>query len=65
MELLDQVVAADPQHWQAWYNRVVILHFDLHQHDEAKAALQTLQQLKQSNPSIPDLSAIEQQVLGG
>lgn len=63
-ELLEQVVAQDPEHWQAWYNTVVILHFDLHRHDEAAAALRRLQALKQQNPSIPDLSGLEAEVLG-
>jgi tetratricopeptide (TPR) repeat protein len=65
IELLQQVVDADPEHWQAWYNMVVVLHFDLHRHDEAATALRRLQALKQQNPSIPDLSGLESEVLGG
>lgn len=65
VELLDQVISLNPAHWQAWYNQVVVYQFDLHQHDEAATALRRLQQLKQQNPAIPDLSALEREVLGG
>ena len=65
MQLLDEVLAGHPEHWQALYNKVVILQFDLHQHDEAGAALRSLKELKKSNPSIPDLSGLEKEVLGG
>lgn len=65
LELLDRAIAGNAEHWQAWYNRVVVLHFDLHRHDEATAALGRLDQLKQSNPSIPDLSKLRQEVTGG
>lgn len=64
VELLDQAIELAPGHWQAWYNKVVVYHFDLHQHDEAAAALRALQQLKQNDPSIPDLSGLEDEVLG-
>ena len=65
LELLDRALELAPGHWQALYNKVVVYHFDLHQHDDAEAALRALQQLKQSDPSIPDLSALEREVLGG
>ncbi len=65
LELLAEAEAANPGHWQAWYNTVVVLHFDLHRHDEAAAALEKLKGLAASNPEIPDLSALEAQVLGG
>lgn len=65
LELLERALELAPGHWQALYNKVVVYHFDLHQHDDAAAALRALQQLKQSNPSIPDLSALEREVLGG
>jgi tetratricopeptide (TPR) repeat protein len=64
LELLDQALELAPGHWQAWYNKVVVYHFDLHQHDDAAAALRALQQLKQKDPSIPDLSGLEDEVLG-
>lgn len=64
LELLDRALELAPGHWQALYNKVVVYHFDLHQHDDAEAALRALQQLKQSDPSIPDLSALAREVLG-
>ncbi len=65
IELLDRAIALSPDHWQAWYNKVVVYQFDLHEHDLAAEALRQLQQLKQQNPSIPDLSGIEREVNGG
>ncbi len=65
LALLAQAQRAAPEHWQAWYNTVVVLHFDLHRHDEAKAALKKLKALAASNPEIPDLSSLEAAVLGG
>ncbi|MCK5377434.1 MAG: tetratricopeptide repeat protein, partial [Acidobacteria bacterium] len=65
IEFLDQAIAIDSGHWQAWYNKVVVYQFDLHQHDDAADALKTLQELKKSNSSIPDLSGLESEVFGG
>jgi tetratricopeptide (TPR) repeat protein len=65
IELLDRAIALDSSHWQAWYNKVVVYHFDLHQHDDAAKAMKSLLELKQSDPSIPDLSGLEKEVLGG
>ncbi len=64
IELLDQAIAINSGHWQAWYNKVVIYQFDLHQHDEAARALTKLQDFKKSNTAIPDLSGLEQEVYG-
>ena len=64
IDLLDQAIAIHSDHWQAWYNKVVVYQFDLHQHDEAADALRTLQDLKKSNPQIPDLSGLENEVFG-
>lgn len=64
LELLDRAIGIRSDHWQAWYNRVVILQFDLHDHDQAASSLKTLQQLRANNPSIPDLSPLEKEVLG-
>ena len=64
LALLDQAIGIDPGHWQAVYNKVVVLHFDLHRHDEAAAALARLKEIKASNPEVPDLSAIEAEVMG-
>ena len=65
IELLDQAIAINSGHWQAWYNKVVIYQFDLHEHDAAANALKTLQDLKKSNSAIPDLSGLEKEVHGG
>lgn len=62
LEILGHVIELAPDHWQAVYNRVIVLHFDLHSHDEAVEALGTLEQLAQSNPQIPDLSGLAAQV---
>ena len=64
IELLDRAIAVNSGHWQAWYNKVVVYQFDLHRHDDAAEALETLQELKKSNPAIPDLSGLEQEVHG-
>ena len=64
IELLDQAIASDSGHWQAWYNKVVVYQFDLHQHDDAADALKTLQELKKGNSAIPDLSGLEGEVHG-
>ena len=63
--LLDRAIAIEPDHWQAWYNKVIVYQFDLHEHDKAASSLARLKQLKQQNPAIPDLSAIEREVSGG
>lgn len=64
LEILDRVLAVDPAHWQAVYNKVVVLHFDLHRHDEAAQALDRLEQIKASNPEVPDLTALDAEVRG-
>ena len=64
IELLDQAIAIDSAHWQAWYNKVVVYQFDLHEHDEAVDAMRRLQELKKSNSAIPDLSGLESEVFG-
>jgi tetratricopeptide (TPR) repeat protein len=63
LELLDQSISIAPDHWQSWYNKVVLLHFDLHRHDEAAAALERLQSIARSNPSVPDLSGLEAELI--
>lgn len=65
LEILSTVQSAAPEHWQAWYNTVVVLHFDLHRHDEAKAAFERLKRLAASDSAVPDLSSLEAAVFGG
>ncbi len=65
LELLEDAVEIRSDHWQAWYNRVVVLHFDLHRHDDAAAALARLEALAGDDPAIPDLTPLRREVLGG
>ncbi len=62
LEILAKVISAAPKHWQAVYNRVIIMHFDLHLHDEAIEALGQLEKLAQKNSQIPDLGGLASQV---
>lgn len=64
LELLDRTTEISPDHWQAWYNKVVVQHFDLHDHAAAAKALDRLEELKRRNPQIPDLSSIAAEVRG-
>ncbi len=64
LELLDRALSIDPAHWQALYNKVVVLNFDLHEHQEARAALARLEALKKKNPKIPDLEKLKREVTG-
>ena len=65
LPLLDQAIGLDAEHWQAWYNKVIVLQLDLHQHDEAAAALARLKEIAATNREVPDLSGLEAEVLGG
>lgn len=65
LELLQQATAVDPDHWQAWYNTVIVLHFDLHRHDEAEKALSELERLEASGVGVPDLTGLQAEVRGG
>jgi tetratricopeptide (TPR) repeat protein len=64
IELLDHAIAVDEDHWQAWFNKVIIMNFDLHDHDGAREAFGRLKNIAAGNPEVPDLSQIEQQVMG-
>ncbi len=45
-----------PGHWQALYNEVVVLAFDLKRYDEAGPVLQELQRMQPSNPEVAKLA---------
>lgn len=45
-----------PDHWQALYNEVVVLAFDLKRYDEADPILQELQRLQPGNPEVAKLA---------
>ena len=64
LELLDRALSLNPDQWQALFNKVVVLHFDLHRHDEARQALEALEKLRERIPGIPDLSTLEREVAG-
>lgn len=64
LELLDRATAVAPDHWQAWYNKVIVFHFDLHRHDEAQQALARLRQIAAKDSQVPDLSSLEAEVAG-
>ena len=64
IELLDHAIAVDEDHWQAWFNKVIIMNFDLHDHDGAREAFGRLKNIAAGNPEVPDLSQIEQEVMG-
>ena len=64
LELLDRAITVDADHWQAWFNKVIIMNFDLHDHDGAREALGRLKSIAADNPDVPDLSAIEQEIMG-
>jgi tetratricopeptide (TPR) repeat protein len=64
VELLDRAIAVDANHWQAWFNLVIIKNFDLHDHDGAREAFVRLKAIADENPQVPDLSQIEREVMG-
>ena len=45
-----------PDHWQAYYNQVVVLAFDLKKLDEAGQVLAKLQQMQPGNPDVEKLA---------
>ena len=65
LELLDRAIELDSRKWQAWFNRAIILHYDLHRHDEALAAVERLRALRADNPQIPDTTALEREIAAG
>jgi tetratricopeptide (TPR) repeat protein len=64
LEFLDHAIAVDDDHWQAWFNKVIVLNFDLHDHDAARQAFGRLESIAAENPQVPDLTRIRQEVMG-
>jgi len=64
LELLDQAIAIDGDHWQAWFNKVIVLNFDLHDHEAAQQAFEKLESIAADNPQVPDLTRIREEVMG-
>jgi tetratricopeptide (TPR) repeat protein len=62
LELLDRALEVSPNHWQALYNKVVVLGVDLHREDLAVRALDQLRTLKAADPHVPDLEALEAEI---
>ena len=58
LELLEAASAENAEHWQSLYNKIIVLHFDLHRHDEARETLQRVERMRESNPQIPDLAPL-------
>lgn len=50
-----------PDHWQAYYNQVVVLAFDLKKLDEANQVLTKLQQMQPGNPDVEKLAGAVKQ----
>ena len=63
VDLLERAISVDDQHWQAWFNLVIIKNFDLHDHDGAREAFGQLKAIAEVNPQVPDLSQIEQEIM--
>jgi len=64
LEILNRAIAVSPEHWQAWFNKVIVLNFDLHDHDGAREAFGRLKEIAARNPDVPDLTGIEAEVMG-
>ncbi len=56
LALFNQAQEINPQHWESYYNEVVILAFDLKRLDEANQTLAQLQQLQPGNPDVARLA---------
>ncbi len=62
LDILNTVLAKDPGHWQALYNKVIVLNFDLHRHADAIEELKKLESMRSSHPDIPDLDALRKKI---
>ena len=57
LALFDQVQGGAPDHWQSYFNEVVVLAFDLKRFDDAATVLAELQRIQPSNPDVQRLAA--------
>jgi tetratricopeptide (TPR) repeat protein len=57
LEEFDRILTADPGHWQALYNKINVLGFDLDRKAEAVALLPTLRQLRPDDEAVEVLAA--------
>lgn len=52
----DRVLAANPDHWQALYNKIVVLGFHMNRKPEAVALLPQLQKLRPEDDAVQELA---------
>ena len=57
LEEFDRVLTADPGHWQALYNKIHVLGFDLDRKSEAVALLPQLRKLRPEDDDVEALAA--------
>jgi Flp pilus assembly protein TadD len=57
LQQFQQAQKAAPDHWQAYYNEIVVLAFDLKKFDQATEILAKLQQMQPGNPDVAKLAA--------
>lgn len=56
LERFRQARKLAPEHWQSYYNEVVVLAFDLKRYGEADPLLEELQRLQPGNPEVTKLA---------
>lgn len=56
IQLFNQAKTLEPGHWQAYYNEVVVLAFDLKKPEQANQVLGQLQQMQPGNPEVARLA---------
>ena len=56
IDLFNQAKKLEPGHWQAYYNEVVVLAFDLKKTAEANEVMGQLQRLQPANPDVAKLA---------
>jgi cytochrome c-type biogenesis protein CcmH/NrfG len=56
LDMFRQAKTLDPNHWQSYYNEVVVLAFDLKKPAEANPVLAALQKMQPGNPEVAKLA---------
>lgn len=56
LDMFHQAKKLDPNHWQSYYNEVVVLAFDLKKPAEAGQVLADLQKMQPANPDVAKLA---------
>jgi len=56
LQEFDRVLAANPDHWQALYNKIVVLGFHVNRKPEAVALLPQLQKLRPEDDAVQELA---------